>query len=842
MFSWLRNFRIDHLSFWLGFIAASLFWWLYRKYKGYLPKIKELQQKSTVAVQHQRRTADEIYYSLNVLEASQGMHLCCQFFPLETIILPPKLLVPPIEFEPENDIPDNLSTASISSQLIPFLPDWPELSAQYPCPSLSPSESLQKMARIVIVGNPGSGKTTSLAYLASQIANRDPATGILRDMTPLFLHILDIDVPEDLGEQHDPLQILTDAILLQNPGRKNRGLSKLIKSAVQSKRAVLLLDGLDELNYKEHERATTFIKRLMESCNGLLMITTGSPHHIGALVQLGFYPLTVKPWGVAEVEEYVEKWNAAWLETSRLDPAKQLLSSFLLKNWIKNFKMLLSPLEWTLLIWGIYAGDLHGLSPLNALEAYVSRFSTRSLPRLAMESLAKELLAQEQTSILYGQANRFLSKFNPDHLLSEQSEDNSHLSDEPRGTRKTHLLQRQDNLQKQKVSSSERAISDLLDSGVFSEHAHRLLRFSHPAIAGYLASFAITSPESEIPKDERWEINRQTLHFLSTQDKTSNWHKRALSHESDLLFANLLFTARWLRDTPQEVRWRTQTLKYLLSLLYNQSIPIAVRARFIAAFVAANDASVSTLFRNLLETGPSEVRLLSALGAGAIRDANAVPALKKMFADPDKNIRKAACLALGAIWNSSAIQAVAEALLSDDEALQLAAAEILANKPHEGHETLKEAILSKNLLVRRAAVFGLAQIKEDWARNLLEIATIEDSQWVVRNAATQAVEAMDQPSPFIPVPLPPPSESPWLLAFAAKQGASIGIDKTPIDLLLQALNSGLPDEKISSLTYLRTIPRSEVILAINDFAQNTSGTLQDAGVYALWFLSLSGVY
>jgi HEAT repeat protein/energy-coupling factor transporter ATP-binding protein EcfA2 len=842
MLSWLRNFRIDHLSFWLGFAAATVFWWLYRKYKGYLPKIKELQQKSAIAVQHQRRTADEIHYSLNVLESAQGMHLCCSFFPLQTIALAPKLLVPPIEFEPENDIPENLSTASITSQVIPFLPDWPELAAQYPCPSLSPAEALQKKARIVVVGNPGSGKTTSLAILASQIANRDETVGFLCNLMPIFLHILDIDIPENLDDQHDPLQILLDAVLLQNPGRQTRGLSKQLTIAIQSKRAVLLLDGLDELNHKEHERATAYLKRLLETCDGLLTLTTGSPHHIGALVQLGFYPLTMKPWGAAEVETFVEKWDAAWQDSSRVDPAKQMLTSFLLKNWIKNFKMLLSPLEWSLLIWGVYAGDLHGLSPLNAMEAYISRFSTRSLPRLAMESLAKELLVQEQTSILYGQANRFLSKFNPDQVLSDQNEDSALQASESGQARKNYILQRQESLQKQKISSSERAISDLLESGVFAEHAHRLLRFSHPLIAGYLASYAISSPESEIPADEHWEINRQTLHFLSNQDRTSTWHKRALAQESDLLFTNLLFTARWLRDTPQEVRWRTQTLKYMLSLLFNQSIPVAVRARFIAAFVAANDPSVSTLFRNLIETGPPEVRLLSALGAGAIRDANAVPALNSLFADPDPNIRKAACLALGAIWNAPAIQAVAEALVSEDEALQLAAAEILANKPPEGHETLKEAILSKNLLVRRAAVFGLAQIREGWSRNLLEIATIEDGQWVVRNAATQAVEAMDQPSPFIPVPLPPPSESPWLLAFAAKQGASIGIDKTPVDLLLQALTNGLPDERISALTYLRTIPRSEVIFALNEFAQSTTGTLQNAGIYALWFLSLSGMY
>ena len=81
-----------------------------------------------------------------------------------------------------------------------------------------------------------------------------------------------------------------------------------------------------------------------------------------------------------------------------------------------------------------------------------------------------------------------------------------------------------------------------------------------------------------------------------------------------------------------------------------------------------------------------------------------------------------------AIWNASAVQAVTDAIVTEDEALQLTAAEVMAHKPAEGHQILREAIESDNLLVRRAAVFGLAQIKEEWARDILERSTIEDSQ------------------------------------------------------------------------------------------------------------------
>ena len=88
---------------------------------------------------------------------------------------------------------------------------------------------------------------------------------------------------------------------------------------------------------------------------------------------------------------------------------------------------------------------------MSALEAYISRFSTRSVPRLALESFAKELLIQGQTFMPYGQANRFLAKFNPDEVIAEQAqEEEEEQVSEPAGDQ--HLRRRKQNLQNQKVS------------------------------------------------------------------------------------------------------------------------------------------------------------------------------------------------------------------------------------------------------------------------------------------------------------------------------------------------------------------------------------------------------
>ncbi|MDW8227176.1 MAG: HEAT repeat domain-containing protein, partial [Anaerolineales bacterium] len=135
------------------------------------------------------------------------------------------------------------------------------------------------------------------------------------------------------------------------------------------------------------------------------------------------------------------------------------------------------------------------------------------------------------------------------------------------------------------------------------------------------------------------------------------------------------------------------------------------------------------------------------------------------------------------------------------------AAEALANHPQEGYLLLKEAAeLKEDLMVRRAAAYGLARIPEAWAEELLVKLQIEDEQWVVRNAATEALEIRRNPPSSIPQRLPPPTESPWLIAFASKQGMGITPDKPPVDLLLSALKSGTIEERLASLDYLRIMP------------------------------------
>ena len=199
----------------------------------------------------------------------------------------------------------------------------------------------------------------------------------------------------------------------------------------------------------------------------------------------------------------------------------------------------------------------------------------------------------------------------------------------------------------------------------------------------------------------------------------------------------------------------------------------------------------------MLTEHETELLQLAALGSGALHDVKSIELLAALLSNPNPNVRRAACLALSTIGTTAAMDAVASALLHGDEILRRAAAEAMANHPSEGHNMLREgAVMKEDLNVRRAVAYGLGRIHEPWAEELLNKLQNEDDQWVVRNSAQEVLEERQKPNPHIPKRLPPPSESPWLIAFAGKKGEGISPDKPPTDLLLLALKSDNPEEQL----------------------------------------------
>jgi HEAT repeat protein len=161
-------------------------------------------------------------------------------------------------------------------------------------------------------------------------------------------------------------------------------------------------------------------------------------------------------------------------------------------------------------------------------------------------------------------------------------------------------------------------------------------------------------------------------------------------------------------------------------------------------------------------------------------------------------VQLAAGLALGAIGSDAALEAMVSGLLGGDSNLRRAVAEALAAIPGEGQAVLRDAITSKDVMVRHAAVYGLARVKAAWAIALLYRALIEDEQWYVRNAAEQAFINADNPAHAGITRYPEADSLTWLVAWAAKKGEGVPAGPNARQMLIRVLQEGDSDSKVAA--------------------------------------------
>jgi HEAT repeat protein len=212
-----------------------------------------------------------------------------------------------------------------------------------------------------------------------------------------------------------------------------------------------------------------------------------------------------------------------------------------------------------------------------------------------------------------------------------------------------------------------------------------------------------------------------------------------------------------------------------------------------------------------------------------------------MLEAPSVSTRRAACLALIAIGTQDALEAVAQTLLNADENLRRAAAEALANDPNEGYAMLQDGVSMKDILLRRAIVYGLRRVNELWSTELLQKMMIEDDQWVVRNSASEVLESKNLANdPRVPRPLKPASETPWLIEFAGTQGVGISPGAPATDVLIAALKSTKEDERLGALAYLKNSPSDGIVKQIYSAMYTDDPELREAAFMALWEIGASG--
>ncbi|MCC6189619.1 MAG: HEAT repeat domain-containing protein [Anaerolineales bacterium] len=742
--------EIDALSFWLGFgLAALLAYALYRLRQ----QLADLRQ----TISHRFHRARELLTAgaerrlrEDVQRFAQTAHLAGALFALDDVLVPPRLLLPEPPFDPTAPPTDPDLTS-----VIPRLPDWPELAAVYRAPTIDPAEALAGAAAgLLVLGAPGSGKTTLLAHLATRLA-RDELEVLSEPHTTIFVHAADLVLP--LAPGVDSLEPLIAAAQARASALTAARLPRHLRTRLREYKCAVLLDGLDELPPPVVADVAQWLGQFRQAYPRHLLIAAASLWGYGPLMRLGLAPVLIAPWNAADYRALIEKWGAAWdkLIRSRKRRAPQDTDPHLILGWLGSGNGGRSVFEVTLKTWAALAGDARGKRPVDWMEAYVLRHGVkpigqRGLGRLAAAMLERELsvgLTRDEAATLVAQVFAGHPGLDPGDFLD-----------------------------------------DLIARRLLARHRDRLT-FQHGLVSAYCAAVHMAAePEAAVPgQTPTWT---RALYFYAALGELTPVVARRLNQAPDFLHSDVLDCAAWLRDSPAQARWRSEVMRRLSRLLMDSNQPEGLRSRALAAFVAAGDASVAALFKQGSTSPDAQLRRLSLLGLGAVGEISAVLQIASHFTDPDLEVRWAAALALGVLEHQSAIEALAKGLLVGDDHLRRACAEGLARHPEEGHPVLQEASAHADVSVRRAAVFGAAAARSDWAMPLIEELLRHEQQWLVRSAASDALARLREPASRALRPALPPDSQGWLVAWAAEQGLGVPPGRGALEVLKRAARDG----------------------------------------------------
>lgn len=839
------RFALDTFSFLIGFVTASIFWWLMGRMRPLWGEIRTGWRKSREEAQVRRSTGVEDNHRRTTLRRAQGMHLAAPLFALDEIIETPSLLAPPPRVAP--DAPH--ITEDIVARTIPYMASWPELAAIYQAPALNLAQVVESGINLVVTGQPGAGKTVSLAYLASLVANRDPKLGRLSEVVPFLYHIADLRLPE--GETKDILNPILDAASEHAPMLDLTRLPKFVEHTFSSGRALLLLDGFDEVPPDEQAEITAYLKILLETYPDLQVVTTGCPEHLDGLIGLGFEAMPVMPWSPKKRNEFIEKWGQLWTQTIAFDAWSQedqeqpdQIDPLLITAWLNTENQSLTPLELTLKVWAGYAGDSLGPDILDAIATHIRRLAPRGTPLAALETLGMQVALSSQPIFDSRTAREWVKNYEVPEKTetgSENAEETPEAEIENGEKPKTGPLGQKG--KSEPLPASSALLHKMTNSGLLVAHIDSRMRFLHPVLGGYLAGRALAyqNEDQSLLQQSDWTGKLLAMRYIAAHGDASGLADAMLEQTNMPLHQPLFIAARWLRDAPQKAPWRGKVFAQLANLLQTNGIPLTLRAQAVAAFYWSGDPGAAPLFRQFLETHSFELVQLAALGSGAIRDQKSVEMLSSILHAPSISAQRAGSLALVAIGTNPAMEAVARGLLHGEEDLRRAAAEALANDPKEGHAMLKEGVTLADILLRRAVVYGLARLDEDWAIEALQYLQMEDDQWVVRNAASEVLENKDEIIPRISQTLTPPSETPWLIEFAGKQGTGISPGSPATEVLIEALKSEVEEERLGALPYLKQMPSEGVITSLYHAMYQDDPELREAVFLVLCELAASGV-
>jgi HEAT repeat protein len=659
--------------------------------------------------------------------------------------------------------------------------------------TLTLHQALAGHSQLMILGAPGTGRTTALAHLVLACSS-PPAEGVagseeetaagdelvpeqVRHRLPLYVSLpaMGWDEPgesvgTDSGERErrvdDTERLLGAAVAIVGGGGR---LASSLRLRLQSGRAVVLVDGWDDLPPGHRQASTEWLARLVDALpENLWLVVAGTRGH-APLIEIGFSPLTLARWDAAKAEMLARGWAESQESATEPPsvPAYDLAAR--LRRALRKEK---PPLEL-------------------ALHAFVSLSGDHPpATRGALFGRALELLLQEQDPArekddepgLLAACRTILGQV----ALTLRQEERGAIS---RQEIEAAIEATLPPVEERATLSASRIFGKLTgERGLLCRAGPDRYAFAHSLWQAHLAARQLTSaPLStllERLEDPRWS---DVLLFYAETGNVAPLVSSWLKKPDDIFCTRLRILSSWIRAAPPDTPWRNGAMAILARSFLQGAHPPPVQEALARALAATESSGVAYFFNQALQHPSPGLRIAALAGMARITSDVDVTLFEEALEDEEMAVRLAAVRVLASLDTGAARQLLETVLHEGEDAIRIVAAEELVKANRGNVAYLREMAKSDNVVARRAAVFGL---RAAGARDVLAKLARDDEQWAVRTAAAAALEDLDDRTLSAIGPPPRPERLPWLISWAAVRGEGVGTGNAAQQMLRRALSEG----------------------------------------------------
>lgn len=806
------SLHIDLFSFWIGFILATLFWLIIQQFRKLAPKIKQSREDNRIHRQRLKDLDQEHNIRSFALRKAQSSHFASSMFPLEKVLIEPKVILP------KKFIPDNNEDIDYFSmyKVLPELPENPELYTDYPAIKVPLHALIEgKQQYIAISAHPGYGKTTALAALTSHLCTFQSKEDYF-DFCPIFIDYLDLDF-EDGSTKTAILNYLIQKV----NGFDIKELDRLLINADKNERLVFLIDNLDLLPMEDLNKAHQNISLLQKEFPHSFIVVTCDPFVQGNLYALGFEVFPLATWDISDITTFFSKWKSCFSDFSKntfyIQKIEHVYRWLMQENHLSQ-----SPIDLTLKAWLSYSGNSSGGQIFDLASDYIKMISGGNLSAPEINEILIRSKSDPYPIIPEIELNQIIDQFNSEKIVNEDEQSSIDKENFQINKSKGLLLLQKSNFLKRMTNGDYQFSYPTVFTVFYSMLSEQL---PVPAF-----SDTITSPTRRNQFQNK-RISKDNMLQVDT------W----LANHDAPLYRDLLVAQKWLKQTNKADALREKIFRSTAKLLQDHSLSIGLRLRFILDLIQTNDPTIPALFSYFANQSDPSLRQISAIAFGTINDPKGVPILVKLSKDTDIEVQKLSCLSLNRIWNQSAQSALVDIIFNGDEEMRSLVCQIISIHQPEGYQILQELAETDNYLARKAAVSGLALVDAPWVPILLEKMSIQDTQWVVRDAAKFVIEHPLPKNIFIGKKHISPQEDPRILNLSDEMKIELPSKGLPIDLLYKVMeNKGFEEQKIA-LEYLLVQPDSILIKKLVAYSIDSDSALRESATNALYQLSKAGI-